>query len=92
MIFYIFGINVDEEYKIDFQLFCRLFYLIYMKKIIENKEDHNVTNYEQLNEEEISGFYNDNIELQTSKKQVLIDQDQILMEGEEDDPEYEDMP
>lgn len=90
MIFFIFAIKVDEEYKIDFQLFCRLFYLVYMKKIIENKEDHNVTNYEQLNEEEFSGFYNDNIELHTSKKQVLIDENKILMEGEEDDPEYED--
>jgi hypothetical protein len=93
LIFFIFGINVDEEYKIDFQSFCRLFYLIYMKKMIGNKEDHNVTNYEQLNEEEFSGFYNENIDLQTSKKQILIDEDKILIEGEEDDPEYEeDMP
>lgn len=63
--------------------------------MIENKEDHNETNYEQLNEEEISGFYNENAELQTSKKQVLIDEDKILMEGDysgEEDPENEDMP
>ncbi len=63
-----------------------------MKKIIENKEDHNVTNYDQLNEEEISGFDNDNSELQMIKKQVLIDENKILIEGEEEDPEYEDMP
>jgi len=69
--------------------------LVYIKKTIENKDDNNETNYEQLNEEEISGFYNENAELQTSKKQVLIDENKILMEGDysgEEDPENEEMP
>jgi len=63
--------------------------------MIDTKEDHNVTNYEQLNEEDISEFYNENGELQNSKKQVLIDENKILMEGDysnEEEPENEDMP
>jgi hypothetical protein len=63
--------------------------------MIENRDDNNETYYDQLNEEEISGFYNENAEFQTSKKQVLIDEDKILMEGDysnEEDPENEDMP
>lgn len=35
MIFYVFGIQMNEETKIDFMLFARLFYLIYAKRIGE---------------------------------------------------------
>merc|ERR1712032_925911 len=52
LIFFIFGIEISEEFKIDFQLFCRLFYLIYIRKMIENKEDHNEINYDNINEED----------------------------------------
>ena len=72
----------SQEYKIDFQLFCRLFYLIYIKKTIENKEDQNDLNYDNINEEDISGFYNENTELQNSKKQILIDENKILLEDD----------
>jgi hypothetical protein len=95
LIFFIFGIDVNEDYKIDFQLFCRLFYLIYIKKMIEAKEDNNLTHYDHMNEEEISGFYNENMELQNSKKQILIDENKILMENDysqEEDHESEAMP
>ena len=64
--------------------------------MIESKEDNNMTNYDNLNEEEISGFYNDNGDSQNMKRQVLIDEDKILMENEysneEEDPENEEMP
>jgi len=84
-----------EDYKIDFQLFCRLFYLIYIKKMIESKEDQNLTNVDNINEEEISGFYNnENVEnLQNIKKQNLVDEDKILVENEysnEEEDDYED--
>lgn len=72
--------------------------------MIENKEDNNDIYYENINEEDISGFYNENTELQNSKKQILIDENKILLENEysqeeqyeeeeeqfENDEEYED--
>ena len=84
-----------DDYKIDFQLFSRLFYLIYIKKMIESKEDQNLTNVDNINEEEISGFYNnENVEnLQNIKKQNLVDEDKILVENEysnEEGDDYED--
>lgn len=58
--------------------------------MIENKEDHNDMNYDNINEEDISGFYNENTELQNSKKQILIDENKILLEDEySKEEEYE---
>ena len=61
--------------------------------MIENKEDHNEINYDNINEEDISGFYNENenTELQNSKKQILIDENKILLEDEysRENEEYE---
>jgi hypothetical protein len=65
LIFYIFEIPLNEELKIDFILFSRLFYLIYIKKLsseqrfIEdeyNKGDENLNLY---NKGELSGFVDD---------------------------------
>jgi hypothetical protein len=39
LIFYIYAINPSQEIKIDFLLFCRLFFLIYYKRLEEEKNE-----------------------------------------------------
>lgn len=63
--------------------------------MIEATDEQNNETYGNLNEEEISGFYNENMDLHNSKKQIIIDENKILMENEysdEEEPDNQEMP
>jgi hypothetical protein len=54
LIFYVFGIS-NENVKVDFMLFCRLFYLVYAKYCVQEDEfltENDLSNLNELSQEE----------------------------------------
>jgi len=87
LIFYVFGIPLNSETKIDFLLFCRLFHLVYTKNHEENEEENDFIN----TEENLSQFSQEKIKAMDSqeKKNSIEDENQVIVNYDSQDIEYE---
>jgi hypothetical protein len=92
LIFYVFNIPLDEESKIDFLFFSRLFYLINAKKITENESIQEEENISGFSDEKLKDFeilkLNDNDSVKKILSESQPQEEAYADENEVLDEEY----